>query len=383
MANLQFNLHEIILLLTGIECLVIAACLNLFNTRQEYHRKVLGFSFINYSVILFCTALIWNHSVQTTLLGESLALPILISTSLLLQGPLLYFYLRSFRANNLVFSPSLLVHGVPAALALIVIFLFEITTYKWLPWHWQDIDYNQSVRFLWAWVRCFPLLYVFACIYQEMKNRLEMQQVQSSVSTTETQLMSLFLIGTLASWGWSFLGYFAGNYLSIETNNLIGRINDYLNILLINLICVFGFITTRKFIHNLATTPPIDSSTQELMQEFNESIAKIQTAITHKKLHLQKQITLDEFAEQIGLSAADTSSILNRHFKSNFFEFINLHRIEEAKRLLSDRANENTSIQDIIAQAGFSSSSAFHRFFKRFVEKTPSQYRAEQLGPKA
>ncbi len=71
-------------------------------------------------------------------------------------------------------------------------------------------------------------------------------------------------------------------------------------------------------------------------------------------------------------------SRLFSHYHSNFFEFINGYRIEEAKRLLlADEAKDDT-ILDIIYKSGFNSQSAFHRFFKRIVGMTPSEFRNRQ-----
>ena len=59
----------------------------------------------------------------------------------------------------------------------------------------------------------------------------------------------------------------------------------------------------------------------------------------------------------------------------NFNEFVNLHRINEAKRLLADTQLFNLSINEIYTQAGFNSKSAFHRFFSRLVGVSPTEFR--------
>jgi AraC-like DNA-binding protein len=69
------------------------------------------------------------------------------------------------------------------------------------------------------------------------------------------------------------------------------------------------------------------------------------------------------------------SSILNRHFHQNFFEFINSYRIAAAQDLLLQGPESNLNILEIMEAVGFKSKSAFNRFFKRVVGMTPSEYR--------
>ncbi len=105
-----------------------------------------------------------------------------------------------------------------------------------------------------------------------------------------------------------------------------------------------------------------------------EKIAAIERGIQTQKLHLNSDINLKSFSEQIGLRPRDVSNIINSHYGSNFFEFINRFRIEEAKRLLMVEDSKDV-ILDIVYKCGFNSPSAFHRFFKRVVGIPPSKYR--------
>jgi AraC-like DNA-binding protein len=90
---------------------------------------------------------------------------------------------------------------------------------------------------------------------------------------------------------------------------------------------------------------------------------------------LESNINLERFSEQIGLKPRDTSVVINSHYKTTFLEFINYYRVEEAKRLLSSPEFKDEAIQTIIDKSGFNSSSAFHRFFKRIVGITPTEFR--------
>jgi len=63
----------------------------------------------------------------------------------------------------------------------------------------------------------------------------------------------------------------------------------------------------------------------------------------------------------------------------NFYEFVNLYRIQEATTLLSQADNQRT-ITDIYIASGFNSKSVFNTFFKKKMGMTPSQFR-QQFQP--
>jgi AraC-like DNA-binding protein len=91
-----------------------------------------------------------------------------------------------------------------------------------------------------------------------------------------------------------------------------------------------------------------------------------------EKPYLQHSLTIDQLAEQVSMSPRLLSSIMNRYFKRNFFEFVNQYRIEEAKRLLAQRG---MSVLDVLYSAGFNSKSTFNMLFKKSVGMPPSDYR--------
>ena len=84
---------------------------------------------------------------------------------------------------------------------------------------------------------------------------------------------------------------------------------------------------------------------------------------------------MERFADNVSIRRRELSHILNTVYKVNFFEFINRYRVEEAKRLLVLPELKDETILEIIYKSGFNSPSAFHRFFKRMVGVTPTEFR--------
>jgi AraC-like DNA-binding protein len=100
---------------------------------------------------------------------------------------------------------------------------------------------------------------------------------------------------------------------------------------------------------------------------------QIDAYLASHRAHLQGSISISDLAEQLPMSARDLSQTLNRHFQLSFFDYINGHRCEHAKRLLAER--ENATVVKIQLDSGFSSKSSFYAAFKKCAGMTPVEYR--------
>jgi len=68
------------------------------------------------------------------------------------------------------------------------------------------------------------------------------------------------------------------------------------------------------------------------------------------------------------------SQVINQYYKTNFFDFINANRIDEAKRLLVSDSH-TLNIIEIAYTVGYNNKVTFNTVFKRFTGVTPSEYR--------
>src|SRR5690625_6459243 len=93
-----------------------------------------------------------------------------------------------------------------------------------------------------------------------------------------------------------------------------------------------------------------------------------------EKVFLRANLNIEQFSSMIDYPVKDVSSVINKHFGTNFFEFVNSYRVEEAKQLLTDPAHSDKTILDILLESGFSSKSAFHRLFRRLAGRPPAEY---------
>lgn len=101
----------------------------------------------------------------------------------------------------------------------------------------------------------------------------------------------------------------------------------------------------------------------------NEIIKK---SIRYISQHFSGNLTLDEVAAQVHLNPAYFSTLFKRSTGSSFKEYLNMVRIEESKRLLS---NTDYTIIDISLAVGFEDQSYFSKVFKKYTGMTPKQFR--------
>ena len=95
-------------------------------------------------------------------------------------------------------------------------------------------------------------------------------------------------------------------------------------------------------------------------------------AIRYISQNFSRNLTLDEVADHVHLNPAYFSTLFKQSTGSSFKEYLNMVRIEESKRLLS---NTDYSIIDISLATGFEDQSCFSKVFKKYTGLTPKQYR--------
>lgn len=365
------NIHDLVLVLTAVECGVLAVLLNLLPAKHIQPRRILSGFFVLIALVLTATLIVWNGDLKTAAINQTPFIVSILAACLLLQGPVLYFYLRSLSQEIKLLRWRNLIHLLPAVMAAVLLIAFGIDSLEWQPTTELSGAENATVAFLWALVKLSPLGYIVACVIAEYKLRENLRELYSDISMSELKLADAVLAGFCIHWLWSLLAYLLEGLVSASVSDSLGIIDNYLTVILVNGLFVFGLINTRQLL-NVQAIPaakPVQPS------KMDHKVTVIEKAIHEDKLYLESNINLERFAEQISLKPRDVSAILKMHYQSNFFEFINRYRVEEAKRLLIAPEFKDETILEIIYKSGFNSPSAFHRFFKRMVGITPTEFR--------
>ena len=101
----------------------------------------------------------------------------------------------------------------------------------------------------------------------------------------------------------------------------------------------------------------------------NESIER---AIRYMEEHITENISLDEIADEIGLSKFYFNRLFSKHIGMTPHKYFLNMRVQHAKRLLM---TTHDSIEEIAEKCGFDSASNIIRLFKQRTSMTPTAFR--------
>jgi AraC-like DNA-binding protein len=103
-------------------------------------------------------------------------------------------------------------------------------------------------------------------------------------------------------------------------------------------------------------------------------LKKLEAVMASNKPFMQPDFSLPVLADQLKVSVHQLSQVINEGLGKSFFEMTAEYRIEEAKRLLKEKAN--IKVEEIAEQVGYNSKSSFNTAFKKITGMTPSEWRS-------
>lgn len=106
-----------------------------------------------------------------------------------------------------------------------------------------------------------------------------------------------------------------------------------------------------------------------------ECLKKLKYLMEVDKVYKDENLTLTLLAQKLKIHRYQLSELLNIHLNRSFPEYINYHRIEEAKRILLSQEGEQKKVTALAQEVGFNTMTAFYKAFKRCTGKTPKEYR--------
>ncbi|MFV0363643.1 MAG: PocR ligand-binding domain-containing protein [Suipraeoptans sp.] len=140
----------------------------------------------------------------------------------------------------------------------------------------------------------------------------------------------------------------------------------------------------NSFIKNIQQIDTLDMlcfKLQEIVEAFSDSLfhyvpsqgsESVKKAMNYIASKFNESITLDDVAGHVSMHPSYFSTRFKQVTGSTFKEYLNIVRIEESKRLLS---NTEFAIIDIAIAVGFEDQSYFSKVFKKYTGMTPKQFR--------
>lgn len=110
-------------------------------------------------------------------------------------------------------------------------------------------------------------------------------------------------------------------------------------------------------------------------KRINEADPIVFNAIEYINCNYEKELTLENVAQKVGVSTYYFSRLFKLKTRKNFVDFVSELRVAKAKELLKD---PKRSIKEIAYETGFNSQIYFCKVFKKTVNLTPMEFR--ELG---
>ena len=368
-----FNIHDVVLLMTAAECILLAVFQAVLPAKNKASSILLTVFLMSVAISATCVLMLWNDDVHFVDFFDQTLLPYFLTSALLFKGSALYLYVRAITQESFALDLKKLGHLIPIGAAILWLYFFKIDTHSlvWFRDSSVEIRSKFAVDILWAAIKVVPLSYAIAAVFKAHNYVQQLENQYSHFSTTEPGWLSVLTYGFLGSWTLTLLVHVIAEFAHPAIADTFGIIDNYVGFILINALFIYSVV----YAHQLLVTKP--ETVKEKVDEklTDEAIRKVQTGMEEHKLYLKHNLNIEEFSKRIDLPVKEVSAVINKHYGTNFFEFMNKYRVEEAKRLLLDERCSDMTVLDILLQAGFNSKSAFHRFFNRLVGVSPTEFR--------
>jgi AraC-like DNA-binding protein len=379
-SDVIFNFHDTLLLATAFQSFLFV--LLIIALKKDLHLSdmfLIGF-FLAQSAIPIHLIVVYGEVASEVALTWSPDLFRLFEIAYWIEGPLLLWYTRSLLFKEFRLRKRDLVFLIPALAYLIYLLA---TFYSWdLAAKTQYIlEYRElkapSIPHLIEAVRAS--IFVIFAIMCLIEVRHAQQQVHHRYSNIEkidfvwlASLVAAFIV--LRAWTLIVVGVaFLQPYLDDSIFNALGLGGNYLMFGIINALIFFSMTRSAVFAGKISRSS-IHSENDNV--ELDPELAqRIQNHMQLHKPFLSHYLNLDELSNQLSMHPRTLSVAIKNNFQTNFYEFINSYRIDEAKEMLEDGNKPNRTMIEILGDSGFNSKATFNAIFKKLVGMTPTQYR--------
>lgn len=111
-----------------------------------------------------------------------------------------------------------------------------------------------------------------------------------------------------------------------------------------------------------------------IIDDLGEKINWLQDQMEQNLFFLNPELTLNTLAENLQIHPNLLSRIINEGTKKNFSDFINEYRVHTVIEKIKNPSYKKITLIGIAHESGFNSKTSFYRTFKKFTNKTPTDY---------
>lgn len=407
-----FNLMPVLLLFGAVQGLFFSLVLFRMKTGNRFANRLLASL-----LLLFAIGLVDGFLSVTY---AFLRFPFLIGIYRPLQfayGPLVYFYVKSLTVPQRERKRlRFLAHFLPMILFAIYLIPFyfldaHIKARNWYFGHSHLRNFSMGIHPI-VVVAIIQLAGYLVLAYRLLANHSKYirQNFSSLENISLSWLRAVVLVGILLVCMYAFFMVFSQFFAIYEE---VAYLNNLLVAVVIYVMAYKGIRQPRIFADANASRPaeetahvPADGLMPEvsLLQTWTSEqengppdkykksaltgdqsekiLASLTTLIEEEKPHLEMGLTLPVLSKMLDVSPHHLSQVINGKLNKTFFDYVNEHRVLEAKRMLASPESERFSILGIAMDVGFNSKSAFYTAFKKHTGMTPTQFKDRSKSSK-
>lgn len=337
----------------------------IFFFKKGEFNKLFGVLVFMFAFNVFFSILFWSQ--LETKLYAFFHMTYFIPLSL--YGGLFYLYLRSIVSRKpLIRKDS--IHFIPFFLVMIFHsgFYFLKPSIKYQVFtERRSLDYIVQVPYL-EQILVFLLVVYTIVIYQKFKNTFK--------NDKEMSVWVNWTIAGFVGFTLSFIAYevlMLTKILKVEHDYIITICSAVFIGIISYLVYIYPAIFNGKSIQD--TLPFVKYKKTGLRKEESSILKeKLEEIIETERPYLNCDLRLIHLAQMLEIPRHHASQVINEHFNTNFFDFINSYRVKESEQLLQLEAQHYT-MESIAYQSGFNNKVSFYKAFKKFNGVTPTAYR--------
>jgi AraC-like DNA-binding protein len=191
------------------------------------------------------------------------------------------------------------------------------------------------------------------------------------------------------NWVLSFLILFALIFMYGVVQTLYSQLIDQLNYmqqwwlnlfmaLVVLYVGVTGYFTDTtqlqklkfSFVPNPESIPQSDKS----ISISDAEIEQVRSYMEIEKPFLNPELNLSDLAEELNMTRAQLSQVINSGFHKNFNDFVNEFRVNAVKEKFNKGEHKQLSLLGIAYDCGFNSKATFNRVFKKLTHTSPTEF---------
>lgn len=385
MSDYIFNFHDTVLLATAFQSLLFILLILL--VKHERHISdffLIGFFIAQISITIHIL-INYNLEIRSLSLQKSPIFLHIFDIAYWLEGPLLLWYTRSILYKDFSISNKDAYYLLPTLIYVAYMFLifYSVSNANKLEYLATERgmlapSIQHSVEMMREFLR---VIFGIFCLIDIARARSDLRDRFSNIEKIDIRWLSVLVTLFTTVRVWMLLVVSAAVLipsLGESIFNTLGLAGNYLTFTLITTLMFLSLQRSTIFDGHISERPSV---TEPEEQDIDPELAdKIEQHMINEKPYLIHLLNLEQLATQLSMHPRALSAAIKRHFKTNFYEFVNSYRINEAKSLLSTPSQKHKTMIEISGECGFNSKATYNSFFKKLVGMTPTQYRSKKLS---